>query len=74
MIAPFEGSKLQEAIERQLLSLPEQAVSLAIDYKDGEYIKGAILGRIDKHWAFVVEVAKPFHSSLEGHAAIAFGW
>lgn len=73
-VKPFEGSALQGAIERQLLSLPEKAVTLTIDYLDGDKIKGAILGRIDKHWAFLIELDAPFHDKLEGHAAIQFGW
>lgn len=73
-IKPFEGSALQAAIAKQLLELPEEAVTLFVDYKDGEHIKAAAMGKIDKHWAFYVDVVKPFNSSLEGHAAIQFGW
>jgi len=57
-----------------MLELPPDAVTLAIDYKDGDKISAAILGKIDKHWAFYIDIAKPFNSSLEGHAAIQFGW
>jgi len=73
-IKPFEGSVLEVAIAKQMLELPPDAVTLAIDYKDGDKISAAILGKIDKHWAFYIDIAKPFNSSLEGHAAIQFGW
>ena len=73
-VKPFEGSVLEAAIIKQLLELPPDAVTLAVDYKDGEYVKAAILGKIDKHWAFYVDIDKPFNSSLEGHAAVQFGW
>lgn len=73
-IKPFEGSVLEAAITKQMLELPPDAITLIIDYKDGEYVKGAILGKLDKHWAFYVDAVKPMHDKLEAHAAVQFGW
>lgn len=73
-IQRFSDAKINAAIDKALLDVPEGKKGAVVAYADLSGAHLAVVGKIGEHWSVVGVLGKPFGGRLEAEAAVRFAW
>jgi hypothetical protein len=70
----FDNAAIQEAVNRELAALPDDAHGAVLAYADKDKARMAIVARLGAGWSLVTTVEREWTGDWDGSAQIRWAW